>query len=727
MLTYVERNVTIARPRADAEVLRAVELLNYRHVVLTGAPGLGKTRLLQHLAGNVGATLRTTRQFLLDVRDPAFRERMLHKPLFIDALDEARGRRGDDVLDEVAGTLIELGRPAFVLTTRSLDWHGASDRAVLQRAVPGGETLVEAELLPFDDDNAVAALRGVLGDPAAFVARLRRAGATELLTNPETLRLLVEALGGDDDGVPLTKREVVERAVGAMLRETNLEHAGQVRIGFEELRAEAERLCALRLIVGADGFAIAPGADDGKSIGVDQLCRDQAHRQVVTAVLGTRLFDASSDGIVRGPHRIVAESLGGAHLGRLVDDEGLPASRVLALLTGAGGRPVTALRGLFASFATQCERQRELLLARDPAGLLTYGDAGLWRPETRRAFLGVVREHASLVPLFTFSPTALACPHLADPQLIDDYRAVLREPEDCPDLTHVVLAALASGPPVPNLSKPLLRSVAQPLESLGLRSRALDALLNCAPERRPELAGFVRQLRDVAYTRDEFEIAGQILYRGFPEWIDTATALSVLKPVRDDHFVGRFTVFWRTRAWRRWPCDHLLDAAAAGIRALGVERRRWRFDSSERRTHVIDFVLGCLARWLDETDDDPGSHDVVEWLLIVAEERLSSTRNEIWEGIEASLDDAEKARRIAVRHVGRLTEAAQAAELAGWQCGHLRSDGLRVALADALVERYRSEGETERRRSWLAAAFELYFQVQDKALANINKLLAEAL
>jgi len=710
--------------------------LEQKHVVLCGAPGLGKTRLLQHFAEVACAPVRSARQFLLEVHDPAFRDKLFEVPLFIDALDEARGRSGDDVLDDVARTLIKLGRPAFVLATRSADWHGASDLAALRTAVSAGQTLVEAALVPFDDDDVMAALAGAVPDPAAFIERVRRAGVAELLANPETLRLLVEAVDNDTD--PLTKRDVLDRAVHAMLRETNAEHARQVRLPAEQLRAEAERLCALRLIVGADGFAIAPGVEDEGFIGIDQLRRDETHRQRVEAVIRTRLFEASSDGTVRGPHRLVAEYLGGAHLARLVDHEGLPAARVLALLTGTGGRPVTALRGLFASFATQCERQRDLLLARDPAGLLAYGDAGIWRTETRRAFLAVIREHARTVPRFPFSRRALACVHLADPMLVEDYRAVLREPEACPELTYIVLAALAHGRPLPELADDLLACIVEPLRWAELRSDALDALLNCAPGRREELTAFVRRLSAADYRRDDFDICGHILYKGFPEWIDVDTALSILKPINDESFAGFFQVFWKARAWQVWPGDGLLNAAASGMRWLTDGRQRHRGGRGDRVDHISGFVLGCVSRWLEEDGIDPGAHDVADWLLTCAEDRHASMQGELWQRIDTCLDRPDTAATLAARHVEclnqpgqakdlrgwRIGHLRQAEDLPGWRIGHLRSEALHRAFADALVERYRSERDPERRPQWLREALWLHFSFQGDH-EHLDRLLTE--
>ena len=83
-------------------------------------------------------------------------------------------------------------------------------------------------------------------------------------------------------------------------------------------------------------------------------------------VLRTRMFNVT--GVLATPiHRHIAEFLAGRYLSALIDDH-LPAGRVLALLTGEDGRPISAMRGLSAWFAAHCKAVRDEIMERDPLG-----------------------------------------------------------------------------------------------------------------------------------------------------------------------------------------------------------------------------------------------------------------------------------------------------------------------------------------------------------------------
>ena len=65
-------------------------------------------------------------------------------------------------------------------------------------------------------------------------------------------------------------------------------------------------------------------------------------------------------------HRHIAEFLGARYLARIIHD-GLPARRVIALITGEDGTVVTELRGLSAWLAAHCQDARADLIERIPS------------------------------------------------------------------------------------------------------------------------------------------------------------------------------------------------------------------------------------------------------------------------------------------------------------------------------------------------------------------------
>ena len=93
-------------------------------------------------------------------------------------------------------------------------------------------------------------------------------------------------------------------------------------------------------------------------------------------------------------HRHIAEFLGARHLAGVIN-RGLPARRVLALITGEDESVVTELRGLSAWLAAQCKNARADLIERDPTGVGLYGDSRGFSLDEKRALLRALKLGAS--------------------------------------------------------------------------------------------------------------------------------------------------------------------------------------------------------------------------------------------------------------------------------------------------------------------------------------------
>ena len=97
---------------------------------------------------------------------------------------------------------------------------------------------------------------------------------------------------------------------------------------------------------------------------------------------------------------MVAEFLAGRYLAKLIRD-GLPARRVVALMSGAGdGRVVTVLRGLAAWLAAHPSEARRQLIDVDPVGVGIYGDIGEFTTDDKQRLLrslATIRHGGALV------------------------------------------------------------------------------------------------------------------------------------------------------------------------------------------------------------------------------------------------------------------------------------------------------------------------------------------
>ena len=324
--------------------------------VLLGDPGAGKTTEFKKECRALGgaAVYIRARDFIWP--DLESRPEWRGRTLFIDGLDEMRAGAADSrlPLDKIRNRLDRLGCPQFRISCREADWLGDNDRQSLETVSPDSPIAV-LRLDPLSEQAATELLSsrslGVSAEEFLQQARLRGVGG--LLSNPLTLGLLADAVrhGG---GWPAGRLETFETACRRMATEQNAEHRAGVAVqSVETVMDAAGYLCALQLLSGIDGYSFAPGIDGSSFVSLDTLEDEREHRSrtCLEYALATRLFTAIGERTFSPVHRLVAEFLAGRYLAELIRD-GLPARRVVALMTGAGdGRVVTVLRGLSAWLA----------------------------------------------------------------------------------------------------------------------------------------------------------------------------------------------------------------------------------------------------------------------------------------------------------------------------------------------------------------------------------------
>ena len=368
MSTVVSRTCTEI-PHEDAEqggesVSRPLAEFRGRPAyVLLGDPGAGKTTSFKAECEAPGelACYVTARDFLtLDVNShPEWRE----KTLFMDGLDEVRVGSSDarSPFDRIRGRLDALGRPRFRLSCREADWLGTNDRSHLER-VSRDSAVAVLRLDPLSRPRiSPRILDARLGDGKAnaFITKAREGGVDGLLANPQTLKMLIDAVAGGGEW-PESRREIFEMACLQMAREFNTEHVVVGRQATaEQLLDAAGCLCAVQLISGAAGYT--PEHDqlsDGNYLALGAC--EYEPLELLRHALSTNLFEADraqSERRFVSVHRHVAEFLGGRYLAGVVDG-GLPVRRVLALIEGEDGGVVSELRGLSAWLAAHSRRAR---------------------------------------------------------------------------------------------------------------------------------------------------------------------------------------------------------------------------------------------------------------------------------------------------------------------------------------------------------------------------------
>ena len=384
--------------------------------VLLGDPGSGKTTAFEDEYDALGESAHkiSARKFLkLDVSNPP---EWRNKTLYIDGLDEIRAGTIDvrTPFDDVLSKLDKLGRPRFRLSCREADWLGDNDRRNLADVSQDSQVTV-LRLDPLTESDVVEILNGCPGidDAQAFIRSASERGVEALLKNPMSLELLSKAVA-HGNGWPNSRLDTFEKACSIIVREHNKEHkiAGQPYTPDQLLNATG-RLCAVHLLAGTAGYSRSHSDADG-DFPTPDACTG-ASPQVLGRALSTKLFKSTSLHRLTPIHRHIAEFLGARHLAKTIE-AGLPARRVLALITGEDGTVVTEMRGLSAWLAAHCRRARSDLIERDPIGVGLYGDILQFSRDEKQTLLKALRREGDrLIPLL-WSSTAAPFAATGDPR-----------------------------------------------------------------------------------------------------------------------------------------------------------------------------------------------------------------------------------------------------------------------------------------------------------------------
>lgn len=586
--------------------------------VLLADPGAGKTESFRREADEAGGVYVKARDFA--TFDPA--PELQGQILFIDALDEMRAGVGDGrtPLDHIRHHLVRLGRPRFRLSCREADWLGASDREALFGVSPGGE-LVVLHLDPLSDDDILRILADhgfAATDAGKFVRKAGEHGLSELLRNPQTLDLLIRAVG--DKTWPQSRANTYEMACGQLVRERNPEHRlakGGKQQSPDMLLDAAGWLCTVHLLSGTAGYALDEDAADAQHIywatlpALVELPR--------LAALKTNLFRRDDSEQQRTPiHRSVAEYLGARHLATLINQRGLPLGRVLALMTGGDGGIVTDLRGLAAWLSVHCIGARAELTSRDPLGVVLYGDVRDFPVNDKLRVLKALRDEAERYPWFRSEDwTSAPFGALATPDMLSTFKEILssasRTDADLA-LFDCVLDALRHAPPFPELDEVVDAIVRDVSCRPDLRRAALRVQLADLPRNAPRCVQLAKDIYSGAVEDRDDELLGESLTELYPSHIPPTEILDYLRPLKHRDHLGDYHFFWGYKlpeATSDQALPLLLDQLA--IRNPGLRKSVDEFQ-------MIRMTGGLLTRGLESHGDAISDGQLYDWLGVGLDE-----------------------------------------------------------------------------------------------------------
>lgn len=548
--------------------------------VLLGDPGSGKTTVFEVESET------TENGYLISARDFLTFDATAHpewrdKTLFIDGLDEVRAGTSDarTPFDEIRRRLDTLGKPRFRLSCRQADRLGNVD------------------------------------DADAFIAKAEDRRIDGLLTNPQSLDLLVKAVTGSGRW-PESRSETFEKACRQMALERNEEHihAGQ-QPTVDEMLAAAGRLCAVQLISGAAGYTLRQDEQDAKYPALDR-CGYEDYEWCRQAV-ETRLFTAGPVDRFAPVHRHIAEFLGARHLAGLIRDR-LPAQRVVSLMTGEDGIVVTEIRGLSAWLAALCREGRSALIERDPIGVGLYGDIRGFSHDEKRALLdSLSRESNRLYSEESIWEMAAAFEALVTPDMEPVLKEVLngRSREDKDQLfSDFVLNVLCHGTPLTNLADVLLEIVRDKTMWPRVRTSALDAFIHHCPNSQEKIGHLKKLLGDVQADRiidSDNELLGTLLDQLYPTDLSPSEVLHCLMERGGTELIGRY--------WRFW-CDGILKKSSGRDVAELLHNLHRQFSIPrpilENFFDLEELLQKLLARGLQTQGDFQKPECLYDWLEV---------------------------------------------------------------------------------------------------------------
>ena len=581
--------------------------------VLLGDPGSGKTTAFEDERDALGESAHkiSARDFLtLDVNNhPEWRD----KTLFIDGLDEIRAGTIDarTPFDQVRGRLDQLGRPRSRLSCREADWLGDNDRRNLAAVSQDSQVRV-LRLDPLTDSDVVRILNDCPGidDAQAFISSARERGVDALLKNPMSLKMLSKAVA-QGNGWPKNRLDTFEKACSIIVREHNEEHeiAGRPHTP-DQLIDAAGRLCAVQLLAGTTGYSLRNREVDGDYPTPDTCTCACASPEVLRRALARKLFKSTSNHRLVPVHRHMAEFLGARHLAETIK-EGLPARRVLALMTGDDGTVVTEMRGLSAWLAAHSRRARSDLIERDPIGVGLYGDIHQFSREEKQALLKALRREGDrLVPVLS---TAAPFAALATPDMEPVVKEVLTSPSRTRDhqmLAEFVLKVLGQSAALPGLSRILLEIVRDDTWWPRINMSALDAFIHLhnSEHKSSELKVLLTDVHTGSVSDPIHELLGTLLTQLYPLILTPSEVWDYLSETGDRETIGRYFMFWNTTLIQKSsPGDlaELLDCLVERLPHLQTALdARWLSDLPAKllaaglQTHGDEIETKRLYNWL---------------------------------------------------------------------------------------------------------------------------------
>lgn len=580
---YISRTLIANRGRSDERVISEAEIpFIAAPIVILGDPGSGKTELTKTLEKQLSFVRFTGGTFYRNQNNVRLGHES-NRRLIIDGLDEIASSSGVSPIDEVLKKLSQIGNPNFVLSCRSADWQGSTDRYKIREDY--GVEPVTLHLQPFTYENARVFLttRDEKIDANYVLDELDKHDLSEFYVNPLTLTLVAEIVAAGQ-GLPKGRVELLDRASELLTSERNPAHqrSPAAQSSLDILLDSAGAAFSHLLLSGSSGLTDRPRElrPDGY-VHIGEL-NDISDAHNISTVIKTRLFQSPDENLFIPFHRVIAEYLGARWLSRQLSN-GLSERRVFQALTFSGGVP-TAFRGLHAWLAHFSPRLAPRCIATDPYGVLRYGEADRLPLDQARLLINSLASLADEDPYFRSEDWGKrTISGLARPELKNEVVSLIKSPDRHFHLSTLILEALGGSSLTKVITQELLSIVRNLAAAYAERSHAAEALINSNVDIDwPEVAADLQTRKGSGDKRLVLDIMAQTRGVGFSAGQISEAILDYKKPSHqhdadepDDEPYTSGMVYGITRRLSIQRCGEILDEIALRLQRL-KKPAHWR-------------------------------------------------------------------------------------------------------------------------------------------------------
>lgn len=617
-------------------VITVRELVNTPVFVLLGEPGMGKSETMKALAklalGEQGKPIPVN-----DFIVPTIPQQHAEHPVFIDALDEARAGGDTTVWRELRRSIAQSQLKRFGIACRAADWY-ATDAQDLSTVSQGQRVRVFAlnPLTP-EQRHTILEHKGVK-NVSAFEQQAQTLGFSDMLGNPQSLKLLADAVKTNQNQWPQTRGEAYELACQKLVMETNQRHAlaqqSAALLSDEALLDAAGWLCALMLLSNQNEVtADTLGPDAQTSVRLtdvlDALPANNFSANTIQQVLQRRLFTKPRG--YAATHRTVAEYLAARHIAGRITHGGLLVSRVSALMLAASQHLVSNLRGLAGWLAALCEPMRTTIFEADPAAVLDYGDLYLLSPSAKQSLIEQLAVNSRARSAGNLWQKAAAHVPLVQAEMqgfvtawLESFRKTAHPSSQQSLVADVLLSALIHLPADTRWEPILLLLVRDQNLGEGDRSTALQALY----KHRTHPSVLTALLKDIHHgklSEPRGRLTDSLLRHLYPEHIRPSQVLGFLKSTHIAVNQASVPMFWGYDIQKQTPLNllpELMEALERAVDANTFSQKIFAMASHQLegleslavtaiQTFGTDIEVAKLSSWLlmfADTETAPFSH-----------------------------------------------------------------------------------------------------------------------